>query len=129
MDSKNNSSINQASTKKPNQQSYSIPEAATLLGVSKFTVRRYIKVGKLQATIVRGKFGPEYCITEIPPDLLRQDQIKPLEQTVDYLALITEIEKLNRELGYWRGKYEEISKLLAAPKRLPWHKRLFHRSS
>lgn len=127
MNRENNPSDNQAFTKTPNEQSYTIPEAATILKVSTFTIRRYIKAGKLQATLIQGKFGSEYRIEDIPPELLGQDQIKPLEQTIDYKILITEIARLNDQVGYWRGKFEQVSRLLEAPKPLPWYKRLFYR--
>ena len=108
-------------------QGYSIPEAARQLGVSAVTIRRYIRQGKLEADKVEGKFGSEYRIPALPSELLGQTEDRPAEQPLSYTALLEEIQQLNRELGYWQGRCEELAgqlKLLTAPK-LPWWKRVF----
>jgi excisionase family DNA binding protein len=50
-------------------QSFNINEAAKKLNVSTRTIRRYIKAGKLKAELVKGSFGEEYRILELPPQL------------------------------------------------------------
>jgi len=50
-------------------QSFNINEAAKELNVSTRTIRRYIKAGKLKAELVKGSFGDEYRILELPPQL------------------------------------------------------------
>ncbi|MCL2707429.1 MAG: MerR family DNA-binding transcriptional regulator [Dehalococcoidia bacterium] len=50
-------------------QSFNINEAAKKLNVSTRTIRRYIKAGKLKAELVKGSFGDEYRILELPPQL------------------------------------------------------------
>ena len=108
---------------------YSIAEAARQLGVSAVTVRRYIKQGKLEGKKVEGKFGNEYRIPALPRELLGRGEDESAQQGVSYTALLEEIQRLNRELGYWQGRCEELGnqlKLLTAP-RLPWWKRIFKR--
>lgn len=51
------------------KQSFNINEAAKKLNVSTRTIRRYIKAGKLKAELVKGSFGDEYRILELPPQL------------------------------------------------------------
>ncbi len=110
-------------------QGYSIPEAARELGVSAVTIRRYIKQGKLEAKKVEGKFGSEYRIAALPPESLGQAEDESPQEPLSYAALLEEIQRLNRELGYWQGRCEEMGnqlKLLTAPS-LPWWKRIFRR--
>ena len=110
-------------------QGYSIAEAARQLGVSAVTVRRYIKQGKLEGKKVEGKFGSEYRIPALPRELLGRGEDESAQQGVSYTALFEEIQRLNRELGYWQGRCEELGnqlKLLTAS-RLPWWKRIFKR--
>ena len=56
-------------------ESLNISQAAEKLGVSIRTIRRYIKAGKIKAELVNGRFGEEYRIPEIPPELF-QPQIE-----------------------------------------------------
>ena len=51
------------------KQSFNINEAAEKLGVSTRTVRRYIKAGKIRAELIKGNFGDESRILELPPQL------------------------------------------------------------
>jgi len=44
-----------------------INEAAKKLGVSTRTIRRHIKSGKIKADFIKGSFGEEYRILELPP--------------------------------------------------------------
>ena len=116
-------------------QGYSIPEAAKLIGISTRQVRRYISKGKLKAELVPGKFGMEYRITVIPPDLVKG---KTLEQPFDFtptmaMDIIKTLQEENRNLAGQLGaaqerikSLEEHVKLLAAPKK-PWYRRIFGR--
>jgi hypothetical protein len=105
---------------------YTLREAAQALGVSIVTVRRYIKSGKLKARLVPSKFGESYIIDDLP--LLN----KPLsDNTISTQPLITRIEQLSQEVGYWKAKAEFLQErllLLEAPKHTPrrkWWQRLF----
>ncbi|MCL2149413.1 MAG: helix-turn-helix domain-containing protein [Dehalococcoidia bacterium] len=44
-----------------------INEAAKKLNVSTRTIRRHIKAGKIKAELIKGSFGEEYRILELPP--------------------------------------------------------------
>jgi MerR family copper efflux transcriptional regulator len=48
------------------QDFYNINEAARKLNVSTRTIRRYIKAGKIRAEIIKGNFGDEYRILDLP---------------------------------------------------------------
>ena len=105
---------------------YTLREAADALGVSIVTVRRYIKSGKLKARLVSSKFGEAYIIDDLP--LLS----KPLsEDTTPTQPLITRIEQLSQEVGYWKARAEFLQErllLLEAPEQTPkqrWWQRLF----
>jgi len=113
--------------------SYTIKEAATIMGVSTMTIRRYIKDGKLKASLAAGKHGEEYKINAIPEQHIPsqvsqspQTERENLRRMVE--TLISKSDQLNIEVGYWRGKYEELNnqvKLLQAPKHTkPWYRRL-----
>jgi len=49
------------------EQGFNINEAAKKLNVSTRTIRRHIKSGKIKAELVKGSFGEEYRILELPP--------------------------------------------------------------
>jgi excisionase family DNA binding protein len=105
---------------------YTLREAAEALGVSTVTVRRYIKSGKLKARLVPSKFGESYIIEDLP--MLS----KPLsDNTLSTQPLISRIEQLSQEVGYWKAKAEWLEErllLLEAPKQTPkrrWWQRLF----
>jgi len=105
---------------------YTLREAAKALGVSIVTVRRYIKSGKIKARLVPSKFGESYIIDDLP--LLT----KPLsDNTLSTQPLISRIEQLSQEVGYWKAKAESLQErllLLEAPKQTPkqkWWQRLF----
>jgi len=105
---------------------YTLREAAEALGVSIVTVRRYIKSGKLKASLVPSKFGDSYIIDDLP--LLT----KPLsDNTLSTQPIINRIEQLSQEVGYWKAKAEFLQErllLLEAPKQTPkqrWWQRLF----
>lgn len=44
-------------------EQYTIKEAARISGISATTIRRYIKAGKLNASLSRGRYGQEYRIS------------------------------------------------------------------
>jgi excisionase family DNA binding protein len=105
---------------------YTLREAAEALGVSIVTVRRYIKSGKLKASLVPSKFGQSYIIDDLP--LLT----KPLsDNTLSTQPIINRIEQLSQEVGYWKAKAEFLQErllLLEAPKQTTkqrWWQRLF----
>jgi len=117
------------------EQGYSIPETAKLIGISTRQVRRYISKGKLKAELVPGKFGLEYRIAVIPPDLVKG---KTVEQPFDFtptmaMDIIKTLQEENRNLAGQLGaaqerikNLEEQVKLLPAPKK-PWYRRIFGR--
>ena len=105
---------------------YTLREAAEALGVSIVTVRRYIKSGKLKASLVPTKFGDSYIIEDLSlptkPSPDNSQQVQPL---------VNRIEQLSQEVGYWKAKAELLEQrllLLEAPKQTPkqrWWHRLF----
>jgi len=112
-------------------QSFNINEAAKRLNVSTRTIRRYIKAGKLKAELVKGSFGDEYRILELPPQLdpnLTQDNVKTAGQTSgqsssESFDLIRELQEKNLALAAQLGaaaerirNLEGQVKLLAPPK-------------
>ena len=105
---------------------YTLREAADALGVSTITVRRYIKSGKLKATLAPSKFGQSYVIDELP--LVN----KPLaDNALSTPPLINRIEQLSQEVGYWKARAQWLQErilLLESPKHTPkqkWWQRLF----
>lgn len=112
-----------------NGNGLTIPEVAKLLKASPTTIRRWIRRGRIQAKLTQGKYGPSYSITHIPDDMLPQSPSQTIQETLGLQAMLAEIERLNQEVGYWKGRYEDSAnqiKLLSAPK-IPWHKRLLQR--
>jgi len=103
---------------------YTLREAAEALGVSTITIRRYIKSGKLKATLIPSKFGESYLIHDLP--LLNKPSSDNATPT---LPLINRIEQLSQEVGYWKAKAEWLQErllLLEAPHQTPKH-RWWHR--
>ena len=113
-------------------QSFNINEAAEKLGVSTRTVRRYIKAGKIQAELVKGTFGEEYRILELPPqldpNLTMEREVNSTEVQVDGrgsisgMELIRELQEKNLALAAQLGaaaerihNLEGQLKLLAPP--------------
>ncbi len=123
-----------------------IPQAAEAMHVSAKTVRRYVKDGKLPFRRIEGKFGEEYRITQLPPEVPNppdQDPTPPLNTPSTLtLPVIDELRNANKELqeknlqlaGQLGATLERIRhlenqiKLLSTPK-LPWWKRLLGRKS
>ena len=120
-------------------QSFNINEAAKKLNVSTRTIRRYIKAGKLKAELVKGSFGDEYRILELPPQLdpnlvmgvdtdEGNDNEKALDKpstraTSESFDLIRELQEKNLALAAQLGaaaerirSLEGQVKLLAPPK-------------
>jgi len=129
-------------------QSFNINEAAQKLNVSTRTIRRYIKAGKLKAELVKGSFGDEYRILELPPqldpnlDLNGDDETertksvsKSTGATGDSFDLIRELQEKNLALAAQLGaaaerirNLENQVKLLAPPKtETPASKPFWHR--
>jgi len=69
-----------------NDQGFNINEAAKKLNVSTRTIRRHIKSGKIKAELIKGSFGEEYRILELPP------QFDPNAETETSLADIQTID-------------------------------------
>ena len=112
-------------------QSFNINEAAKKLDVSTRTIRRYIKAGKLKAELVKGSFGDEYRILELPPQLDPNRTLdsgktagKPSGQSSsESFDLIRELQEKNLALAAQLGaaaerirNLEGQVKLLAPPK-------------
>jgi excisionase family DNA binding protein len=116
-------------------QSFNINEAAKKLNVSTRTIRRYIKAGKLKAELVKGSFGEEYRILELPPQLdpnLALDNDNGDDKAVGKVSgqpssesfdLIRELQEKNLALAAQLGaaaerirSLESQVKLLAPPK-------------
>jgi len=116
-------------------QGFTISQAAKALGVSSRTIRRFIKSGKIQATLCPGPFGQEYRISELPSNLRKQ---KPMDNTpsqypVQAMDIIRELQEKNLALAAQFGaaterirQLENEVKLLTTRKR-PWWKRLLSR--
>ena len=111
-------------------QGFNINEAAEKLGVSTRTIRRYIKAGKIRAELVKGSFGDEYRILELPPqfdpnlvmDEEPEPQPPPASGAFSSLELIRELQAKNLALAAQLGaaaerihNLEGQLKLLAAP--------------
>jgi MerR family copper efflux transcriptional regulator len=111
--------------------SFNINEAAKKLNVSTRTIRRYIKAGKLKAELVKGSFGDEYRILELPPQLdpnLTLDNDKAIGKTSgqsssESFGLIRELQEKNLALAAQLGaaaerirNLESQVKLLAPPR-------------
>ena len=118
-----------------NGQGYNINEAAEKLNVSTRTIRRYIKAGKIRAVKVKGQFGEEYRILELPEDINgtivddeeeNLDEMKknvPADDTVSSLKIIMALQEKNLALAAQLGAATERIKalesqvqLLSAPK-------------
>lgn len=127
------------------KKSISIPQAAKKLGVSTRTIRRYIKAGKIKAELATGRFGAEYRIPELPPELLQKEPEdekpaydKSIGQTSSQslgqvMDIIRELQEKNLALAAQLGvatervrNLENQAKLLTAAE-LPWWKKLFTR--
>jgi len=118
------------------KQGLSIKEAASVIGVSPKTVRRLIKDGKIPAELCAGKYGSEYRILEISPNLVAK---KPLyngpSQGIDVnnaqgMDMVRELQERNLQLAGQLGAAQERIrnlenqvKLLTMPRRA-WWKRL-----
>ncbi len=128
-------------------ESLNISQAAEKLGVSVRTLRRYIKAGKIEAELVNGRFGEEYRIPEIPPELF-QPQSESAKQAVEKaldkpsdipfgqaMDIIRELQEKNLALAAQLGvaterarSLEKQMKLLTAAKE-PWWKRMVSKIS
>ncbi len=124
-----------------------ISGAARELGVSTRTIRRYIKAGRIEAKLITGKFGVEYRIVKIPPELFQQKRLgekstanqsggrssgQSIGQVID---IIRELQEKNLALAAQLGvatervrSLENQVKLLSTT-RNPWWKRIFSRKT
>lgn len=119
-------------------KSLNINEAAKKLGLSTRTIRRHIKAGKIKADLIKGSFGDEYRILELPPQFdpnlsldtneePNPDNDKAIDQHSDGIAssvmdLIRELQEKNMALAAQLGAAAERIrtmegqlKLLASP--------------
>lgn len=118
-------------------QGYNINEAAEKLNVSTRTIRRYIKAGKIRAIKIKGQFGEEYRILELPEDLNgtviddepnteEMSKNVPADDSVSSLKIILALQEKNLALAAQLGAATERIKalesqvqLLSAPKEEP----------
>ncbi len=119
------------------RQALSINQAATELGVSTRTIRRYIKSGKIKAKLIFGNYGPEYQITELPQIQIQQ---KPIDNNIDQIpiqtmdkvmSMLRELQEKNLALAAQLGAaserirhLENEVKLLTSQK-ISWWRRIF----
>ncbi len=113
-------------------QGFNINEAAEKLGVSTRTIRRYIKAGKIRAELIKGSFGEEYRILELPPqfdpNLMTEEEPRAAQEPAaeagafSGLELIRELQSKNLALAAQLGaaaerirSLEGQLKLLAPP--------------
>jgi len=117
------------------RQGFTISQAAKALGVSSRTIRRFIKSGKMQATLCPGPFGQEYRIWELPTNLRKPKPVDntPSQYPIQVMDIIRELQEKNLALAAQFGvaterirQMENKVKLLTA-KRQPWWERLFSR--
>ena len=113
-------------------QGFNINEAAKKLNVSTRTIRRHIKAGKIKAELIKGSFGDEYRILELPPQFdpnADLDSEQALDRrassghgSVQGIELIRELQEKNLALAAQLGaaaerirNMESQLKLLAPP--------------
>ena len=116
---------------------FNINEAARKLAVSTRTIRRYIKSGKIRAELIKGSFGDEYRILELPPQFdptQTMDKDKAVDKASGHASsqsfdLIRELQEKNLALAAQLGaaaerirSLESQMKLLAPPKESREHK-------
>jgi excisionase family DNA binding protein len=115
------------------EQGLNINEAAKKLNVSTRTIRRHIKAGKIKAELIKGSFGDEYRILELPaqfdPNAGDEEDGKTLDipiqsgsGVVQGIELIRELQEKNLALAAQLGaaaerirNLEGQLKLLAPP--------------
>jgi excisionase family DNA binding protein len=96
---------------------YTIKEAARISGISATTIRRYIKAGKLNASLSRGRYGQEYRISlddlkaiglevnpSLPAEKVKNNHGSSLEEINHYLQDIVPL-SLYQELAL---KHEQL---------------------
>ena len=125
-------------------QAMTIAQAAEKLGISTRTVRRYIKAGRIEARLVVGPFGEEYRIDGLPEGFASAHRAEApaagtpgrhLEHTpVQAMDIIRELQEKNLTLAAQLGaatervrNLESQLKLLSAPRKRPWWRRIFSR--
>lgn len=127
------------------KQGLNINEAAKKLNVSTRTIRRHIKAGKIKAELIKGSFGDEYRILELPPQFDPNADVED-NQALDIpvssgngsfqgIELIRELQEKNMALAAQLGaaaerirNLEGQLKLLAPPTSIkqakePWWRR------
>ncbi|MBA7554805.1 hypothetical protein ES705_47440 [subsurface metagenome] len=116
-----------------NNEGLTLTQAAKAMRLTKKTVRRHIKQGKIPYKLVPGKWGNEYRILELPPDKVRGEAMDKTPTLA--LDIIHRLELENRNLAGQLGATQERVrtlenqvKLLTTP-HLPWWRRLFRRSA
>jgi MerR family copper efflux transcriptional regulator len=120
------------------KQGLTIAQAASSLGVSTRTVRRFIKSGKIKAELVPGPFGQEYRVLELSAHLRKSRPLEnmpyptPVQTPGQFMDIIRELQDKNLALAAQLGvaterirNLEGQVRLLTEAKRLPWWKRLF----
>ena len=90
-----------------------IQEAAHRLGKSNLTIRRWIKSGKLSATMINSKWDiPESALSDISEDI--SDDISSINQNniIDKAHLLEEIQFLRKENERLRKQIDEKDRIL-----------------
>jgi excisionase family DNA binding protein len=105
-------------------QGLTIADAASQLGLSQKTVRRWIKAGRLPATMVDGPYGPRYLVSTHAVQTAQQvvDVVK-VERPNDPQALALAVSRairesqaeLMNEIIALRQEVQELRGLLDAP--------------
>jgi len=108
------------------KEGWTISQAAKALGKSQKTIRRMVKAGQLSNTLVHGKYGPEYRITELPIDKVKAEPPTPNLA----LEIISRLQEENRNMAGQLGAARQVIinlesqvKLLTEAKK-PWYYKL-----
>jgi hypothetical protein len=120
-----------------------LTEAAHRMGISVHTLRRRIKANEVQHRTEKTRHGEAYTVyleVDAPPEI--EDAPAPRSESSELLELVREqgqqIAELSAQVGYWRGRYEELSQPLQleapeasapAPQPRPWWQRWLRRSA
>ena len=109
-----------------------IAQVAEALDISIRQVRRYLKDGRLEGRLVKGRFGMEYRVDHIPALLSMRARGKAASDTLG-LALVKDLQRENMRLAHDLGLAEgrvlalESQVRLLTGARRPWWKRLARR--
>lgn len=125
-------------------ETITLAEAATHLGISTKTARRWVKVGRLAATLHPGEHGPEYRVAIetltaaqlVEPPHQRPDGANRTITTADQAAMLRALDSLPTLMATVDAIAADVAELrqlvlaLASPAPAvpqPWWRRLFRR--